>query len=312
MRVLLAGATGFLGRHVWQALTDRGARVTTVGRRRPSWSPRHHSLDLADPGGAALGALLGAGGPAVLVNCAGATRADLPTLAAANIDIPAGLVAAAAGRPVRLVHVGSAAEYGWVEPGRHSVETDPAAPVGAYGLSKLAGTRVVTAARALGVDAVVLRVTNPVGPGAPAGSLAGDLVAQVRRARTGAGIGAVRVGPTDAVRDFVDVRDVAYAVVAATEADALTAPVVNVGSGRATAVKELVDTLVAVAGYHGEVHHDGGGSARTAAVPWQCADVGTARSALGWQPRLSLRTALADLWREPAWTPSASPNVEWS
>ena len=67
--------------------------------------------------------------------------------------------------PARLVHLGSAAEYGR-GPGRAPVrEDEPARPVGPYGVTKLAGTRLVELARTAGLPAVVLRVFNPVGPG---------------------------------------------------------------------------------------------------------------------------------------------------
>ena len=61
--------------------------------------------------------------------------------------------------------------------------------------------------------AVVLRVFNPVGPGAPEESLPGRVAAELRRALASGA--EVRLGSLDAVRDFVDARDVADAVIAA-------------------------------------------------------------------------------------------------
>ncbi|MEJ3655409.1 NAD(P)-dependent oxidoreductase [Actinomycetes bacterium KLBMP 9759] len=301
MRVVLAGAGGYIGRHVRRELLAAGAAVTTVGRSGPPGPDRHVVLDLAAPADPGLTAVIdGDGTPVVVVNCAGATGTDPLQLTAANIELPAALVAAAAraAPPVRLVHLGSAAEYGRVERGRASRETDPARPVGAYGMSKLAGTRIVESARALGLDAVVLRVTNPVGPGAPTTGLPGALAAEIRRARADGD--AVRVGPLEAFRDFVDVRDVARAVVAAASAPTLTVATVNVGSGRATVAGELVEALVELSGYRGEVCPVGEASSRSAAVPWQQADVSLAAEVLGWRPRSTLRSALAALWTSTA------------
>ena len=111
------------------------------------------------------------------------------------------------------MHLGSAAEYGPGEPGTAVAESAPPRPASAYGATKLAGTRLVELGRAAGLDAVVLRVFNPVGPGAPDGILPGRLVSEFRRALADGS--EVQLGPLDAVRDFVDARDVADAVIAA-------------------------------------------------------------------------------------------------
>ena len=110
-----------------------------------------------------------------------------------------------------------------------------------YGVTKLAGTRLVELAAAAGLDAVVLRVFNPVGPGAPVSQPAWPARG---RAAPGARDGTeVRLGPLDTVRDFVDPRDVADAVLAAVAAPALPRPVLNVGSGRGVPVRAMVKEL---------------------------------------------------------------------
>src|SRR5206468_1837433 len=79
--------------------------------------------------------------------------------------------------------------------------------------TKLAGTCLVRTARAAGLDAVVLRVFNAVGAGMPANTLPGRVAAQLRTALRGGG--EVRLGSLDTVRDFVDIRDIADAALAA-------------------------------------------------------------------------------------------------
>jgi nucleoside-diphosphate-sugar epimerase len=172
-----------------------------------------------------------------------------------------------------------------------------------YGATKLAGTRLVDLAAAAGLEAVVLRVFNPVGPGAPQTSLPGRLAAELRRALTPGTD--VRLGSLDAVRDFVDARDVADAAFAAVAATALPHPVLNIGSGRGVPVRAMAQALLAASGRDAVVRADAApadspDSARSADIPWQQADITRAAEDLGWSPRRDLATSLADLWKASA------------
>ena len=295
MRLLIIGAGGFLGAHIRRGARAAGLDVVTAGRSPLPDSPRHRLADLAADGPGAIAAMLTDVAPDVVVNCAGAISGPPAGLVAANIDGTYALVTAMLrAAPARLVHLGSAAEYGAAEPGVPVTEQAAARPAGMYGVTKLAGTRLVGTAAAAGLGAVVLRVFNPVGPGAPAASLPGRLAAELRRALTHGTD--VRVGPLDAVRDFIDARDVADAVLAAVTAGALPHPVLNVGSGRGVPVRAMVSELVAASGYPAAVHEDAPGQPRSPDIPWQQADISRAGDDLGWRPRRDLATSLADLW----------------
>jgi NDP-hexose 4-ketoreductase len=296
MRLLILGASGFLGGHVWRQATAAGVEVVTAGRARLPGSPAHHQLDLAASEPARVAGIIRSVAPDAIANCAGLTVGGPDVLAAANITGTAALVTAMllAGTPARLVHLGSAAEYGGAEPGVALDESAPPRPGAPYGVTKLAGTRLVELGRAAGLGAVVLRVFNPVGAGAPESGLPGRVAAQLRRALAGGGD--VKLGPLEAVRDFVDARDVAAAVLAAAAAPALPHAVLNIGSGTGVPARTLVKELVSVTGYAGPVHEDSAGSARSGDLDWQQADVTLARRDLGWQPRHDLASSLADLW----------------
>ncbi|MBV9444615.1 MAG: NAD(P)-dependent oxidoreductase [Streptosporangiaceae bacterium] len=292
MRLLIIGASSYLGGHLRRQAAAAGCSVTTAGR---SGLPGgHYRLDLAADGVEGIAGVITAADPDVVINCAGATTGSPEVLAAANITAVHALVTAMLGGTVRLVHIGSAAEYGGTEPGVPVTESAPVQPSSVYGVTKLAGTRLVQLARTAGLDAVVLRVFNAVGAGAPADGLPGQAAAQLRRALAVGG--EVRLGPLDGVRDFVDVRDVAGAVLAAATVPALPHPVLNVGSGTGLPARVLVKELVAVSGYDGVVHEDAPGSARSAAMSFQQADITRARQDLGWAPRRDLAESVADLW----------------
>ncbi|WP_307850373.1 NAD-dependent epimerase/dehydratase family protein [Crossiella equi] len=297
--MLLLGATGFIGRHVHHRLGRLGdVEVVTVARSENPESPQHVRLDLAGADEHTIAGLLERSEPDVVVNCAGAVGGDLAEMSACNIDLPAALVGAAlaAGHRPRLVHLGSAAEYGKVMTGVPVTEHTPTRPVGVYGITKLAATRLVCLARRAGLDAVVLRVFNPIGPGSPPGNVAGRLAQELLRAQAEGD--EVRLGPLSAVRDFVDVRDVASAVSAAAVTPGVDEPVLNVASGEGVAVGELAKALTGIAGYTGPIGQADTGSARSADVPWQQADISAIGKALDWRPAHSLATSLSDLWQE--------------
>jgi NDP-hexose 4-ketoreductase len=313
-RVLLFGASGFLGQHAGAAL-DRDPRagpVIRVGRPRadpPGAGWISHDLLAAGPG--ELAALIRGVGPDVVVNCVGRLSGDTVQLVEANVLITARLLAAVAREApaARLVVLGSAAEYGRTPYGQPVAEDHPASPIAAYGVTRLASTQLVSlAVSGEQLDAVVLRVFNPVGPGVPPENLLGRAAASMRAARQD-GAGTVVLGPLDAYRDFVDVRDVATAIAGAALADQVKEPVLNVGSGRPVQCREAVRLLAEVAGFTGRVIETGPPPGRSGAVDWSAADVSRIARSIGWTPGYDLRASVAATWRssEPAGAPRVRP-----
>ncbi|MFG1806868.1 NAD-dependent epimerase/dehydratase family protein [Streptomyces sp. NPDC049040] len=302
-RILLLGGGGFLGAPVAARLRALpGAAVLHAGRAARGHGPdgghgtRGRPLpdlhvDLGTVPVDVLAGGLGALVPDVVVNCAGLTAGPASALASVNARGAAVLceAMAAAVPAARLVHLGSAAEYGPAVPGTALAESAPARPAGVYGATKLAGTLAVAGSR---LDAVVLRVFNPVGAGAPGSGLPGRLAAAFRGAPPD---GRVRTGDLGAYRDFVDVTDVAEAVALAATAAGPLPPVLNVGSGAATLVRDLAAELAGLCGFTGRIEESGAGSERSAEVSWMRADISLTAATLGWQPVRSLHDALAAL-----------------
>ncbi len=294
-RVLVIGAGGYLGRNVLDLFrTQPDLLVRTASRSAPAGA-LDIQLDMADV--ARLATVLTRERPDIVVNCAGAVGGSDAELTAANVTGPANLVTALARlRPgSRLIHLGSAAEYGVTDIGVPVTEDVAGEPVGAYGHSKLAGTQLVVLGRKAGLDTLVLRVFNPIGPNAPAGSFPGRVVRELRRATTENDD--IHLGPLGSVRDFVDVRDIAEAVLASVNAPNLDRPILNLASGVGTRIRSIVDELVDISGFGGTVFESTAGSSRSASVAWQQADITAISTSLGWKPRVELLDSLVDLWR---------------
>ncbi|WP_328718032.1 NAD(P)-dependent oxidoreductase [Streptomyces sp. NBC_00247] len=295
MRILVLGSTGFLGGHVVEHLrTLPGVRVLGAGRSEAA----EFDLDLAGDSVKRLAKTLEAAAPDAVINCAGATGGDPVTLAEVNSRGAAALCAAMglAAPVARLVHLGSAAEYGPGVPDVPVTESGPTCPLSPYGATKLAATLTVTAS---GLDAVVLRVGNPVGARAPLAGLPGRIAALLRAASDDSAA-VLPLGDLSAYRDFVDARDVARAAGLAVTAEGSLPPVLNIGGGQAVPVRSLVYRLAELADFRGRIEESSDGSARSAAVSWQCSDISLAGSALDWRPVHSLDASLADLWAATA------------
>ena len=243
---VVTGGSGFLGSHLLTRLgrePDGGVEVVAVGRRVPAgWSGRFEAVDFDDPG--AVGRVMGELRPSVVFHLAGRTPPARPdeftrgnTLATvAILDALRGL-----NQPVRVVLVGSAAELGPVPVADLPVaESWPCRPVDAYGLSKWLATVAGLAARPP-LEVVVARVFNPIGPGLPGSQALGRFA---RALAEGEGPTRLTVGDLDARRDFVDVRDVAEALIAlATRGE--SGQVFHVGTGQSHRVGAGLDRLIA-------------------------------------------------------------------
>ncbi|MGN5380098.1 NAD-dependent epimerase/dehydratase family protein [Streptomyces lasalocidi] len=317
MRVLLIGANGYIGRFVAdRLLADPAVQLTALGRGDDA----DVRFDLATGSPGALTRFLDAVHPGVVVNCAGATRGGARELTRHNTVAVATVCEALrrSGCGARLVQIGCGSEYGPSQPGSSTAEDAVPRPGGPYGVSKLAATELVLGS---GLDAVVLRVFSPARPRHPGRAPRWVELAEAMRRAMQSGDGELKLGGLGVQRDFVDVRDVARAVHAASLSAAQG--VINIGSGRAVRLRDAAGVLARVAGYGGALHeldappgplrgpigHPRADSDHAAPVAypypdgcgsWQQADVRTARDRLGWRPRINLEESLADIWMEAA------------
>ena len=307
-RVLVFGGTGFLGRHVCAALRSVGAQVVTVSRSAPVRGTPGDSvpMDLVSSSEADLVRLVSDHAPRVVINAAGRAHGGEPSeLLSVNAESVERLARALplAPHPPRLVHLGSIHEYGTGEAGTSFLEDGPTRPVGAYAAAKLRATlAVLEATRTSGLDGTVLRIGNVVGPGAPRQSLLGTVAHSLAEATYRAESSGERprlwLTPLRAQRDFVDVRDVAEAVLAAVAPlPSVTGRIVNVSGGRAVPVRSAVERMIALSGAPLDIVEQASETVRSD-PQWQRMDIGVARELLSWRPRRGLERSLSDLLEE--------------
>lgn len=296
---LLTGATGFLGRWVATALIERksaGTDVVVAGRTRPALD---HGLDfvpcdLCEP--EQVVHVLRATEPTVVIHTAGLTPPAPPEqLYRANTLATIHLLDAARtlDRPMRVVLAGSAAEFGPVDASCLPVrEEHPCFPVGAYGLSKLLATTAGLAAR-VPLEVTIARVFNPIGPGTPTSNAFGRFASLL--SAPGPDPLVLSVGDLEPQRDFVDVRDVARALIALADC-ARPGLVYNVGSGQSIRVKTGLDRLIELSGREVRVEVDPALAAR-AGVQNSRAAIDRIADHTGWRPEIPLEQSLEDLWQ---------------
>lgn len=140
MKILLTGAAGQLGRELKRSLACLGELVACD----------RGQLDLANPD--ALRASVRAMTPAVIVNAAAYTAVDKAETESAmadaiNAGAPAILAEEARRSGALLIHYSTDYVFDGRKPSPYT-ETDAAAPLSAYGRSKLAGERAIAASGA--------------------------------------------------------------------------------------------------------------------------------------------------------------------
>ncbi len=303
MRALVTGASGFVGPYLVERLQADGYDVIAAGG--PNEDGREAlPLDLSDADN--LNATFDIAQPDVVFHLAAqafvpeSLRAPMQTYET-NILGTARLLEALRGRrdrsgaACRLLFVSSAEVYGrQADPARPIEEGAPLHPANPYAASKAAAEAIVLGeAQSFGVDAVIARAFNHIGPGQSDRFAVASFAAQLAKISRGDSA-VMRVGNLQARRDFLDVRDVVSAYAALAE-HGQSGEIYNVCSGVATGIKDVLAELIRISHVAVEVREDAG-RMRPADVALSYGHNQKLRSATGWSQRISLRASLQDIY----------------
>ena len=294
-RVVVVGGAGFIGSHLVELLAaDRLSVLVIDDLSHPCGVPLPPTVELveADAGGPVAAGALARFRPQALVHLAakGGVNRALRDPGDHIRRVLASSVAcfdAAAGVGCQAIVIASSggAVYGDAVRLPASEEMIPA-PRSAYGAEKLSEETYLWTYRPRGVRTVALRFGNVYGPRQDGTGEAG--VVAISSTRLVQGLRPVIYGDGSQTRDFVYVADVAAATRAALLSSA-DGPV-NVGTGRETSVREVVEGLIRAAG--AELAPDYL-PAKPGEVARACLDAGRAERLLGWKPQTPLSEGLA-------------------
>ncbi|MGD0455560.1 MAG: NAD(P)-dependent oxidoreductase [Solirubrobacteraceae bacterium] len=289
--VLVTGASGFVGLPVLERLVCAGAEVHALSTRaRPPELPGvcWHRADLADRD--EVDGLLDGIAPERLVHLAWCTEHGRFWRAPENVlwvQWSLQLVHAFVRRGGRrLLVLGTCAEYDWssVE-GPLSESASPLAPATLYGAAKDALRRVTHAyTEQEGVELAWGRLFFLYGPREAPGRLVPSVIRSLLAGEP------VATGSGEQVRDFMHVEDVAGAVVALLDSPVVGA--VNIASGAAVTVGELIDRIVQLLG-RPELVRRGALPERAGEPRLLLADVARLRDEVGFRPHWALGDGLA-------------------
>jgi nucleoside-diphosphate-sugar epimerase len=292
-RVLLTGATGFMGQWVARLLNAAGANLCVSGRDASAlhnFCDAHHfasevfEADLSRSG--AFSSLYNFAMPDITLNLAGygvdRTEQDAALFAAINTrlvqEIAETIAANRAGAwtGLRLVHVGSAFEYGSVA--GELTEDSQTNPTSIYGETKLAGTRALLDVQArTGLPATTARLFTVYGPGEHAARLLPSLL---RAAQTGE---ALPLTTGEQQRDFTYVAEVAEGLLRLGMLH--QAPgIVNLATGRLASVREFALCAARVLGLRPEQLQFGAIPVRGDEVQQAAVNTRRLEELTGWRP----------------------------
>ena len=305
MRALVTGATGFVGRYLVDALQESGYETLACGGPQDTEALPIDLLDLSS-----LRAAIELGRPQIVFHLAASTFvpdsiASPMATYTTNVRGTANLAQAVreykseTGANVRLLFTSSAEVYGLQPPESYPLrETVAPSPANPYAASKAAAEMLLLGeARSFGLDVVIARAFNHIGPGQSDRFVIANFAKQLAKIAAGAPP-QLYVGNLDAKRDFLDVRDVVRAYVALAR-DGASGEIYNVCSGSARSIRDALRELIIEAHVPVEVRDDPSRQ-RPADVPLSLGDPGKLRAATGWTPALAFTASIRDIYRAAA------------
>ena len=302
MRVMVTGASGFVGRRLVPRLAAEGHTPFGIDRE----------VDIADA--VAVSASISKLRPDAVIHLA-ALSSVAHSLAAPEdcyrvnfLGTRALLEGVAAEAPAaRILLIGSADAYTAMSPQNHPLdESTPLRPRSPYARTKAAAEMLGRLAARSGLDVVCVRAFNHTGAGQGDQFVVSSFARQIAAIRSGRMQPLLRVGNLDSIRDFLHVDEVVDAYLALLDRR-VPADVYHVASSLGISIRAVLESLMRIAGVEARVEVD---PARFRPTDWLVGDASRLRRATGWQPRVPLEALLREVYED--WLArDAAPAPRW-
>jgi len=293
-KAVVTGGAGFIGSHLVRALLEKGYTVSVIdslvagNRENVPTEVQLHVIDVRNK--ELLPELLE--GADTVFHLAALPRVEYSIqnpVETHEVNVTGTVnILSAVDKKTRIVLASSAAVYGDTESVLLS-ENLPVAPVSPYGLHKYVSEQYLALVNKIyGIQTVSLRFFNVYGSGLdPDGPYALVIGKFLKLLKEGKPL--TITGDGKQTRDFINVRDIVSALIAAGESQSVgNGEVINIGTGKGTSVNELADI------FGGKREYIPARIEPRASV----ADISIAKKLLNWEPSVSLKDGIAELKKE--------------
>ena len=300
MRVLVTGASGFVGEYLVQHLLDAGDEV--LGTTMPGLPYKevsgcsYKSCDVTNAD--EITKIISDYKPDAVYHLAAIAfvpeaEKDFSKTLVINVGGVSNVAKASSEIGAKLLFISSSDIYGKIDSLPITEET-PLRPANNYSLSKLMGELVVERyERTSGLRAVIARPFNHIGPRQNDRFVVANFAMQLAKISLGREPAVMKVGNLSAKRDFSDVRDIVKAYRAAIVSGK---GIYNFCSGKAVSIQAILDELIEISGLEVRIEHDPA-RMRPSDTPEHYGSYEKAKRELGWSPSYSLRQSLEDIYQ---------------
>lgn len=309
-KVLITGATGFVGHHLTDYLSSKKEyEIYGTSLNEPNSSDNKIKIEKIDlTNSQNVLEMIEKIKPEFIYHLAafssaGDSYTNSTKVVVSNVEIQMNLLNAVKSIGLidsKILIISSGEVYGQVDPADLPLnEEAKLRPVNPYAVSKIAQDYVALQYfLSYQMKTVSIRAFNHTGPFQTTAFAIPSFAKQIAQIEKGQQEAVLKVGNLLAKRDFSDVRDIVVGYSMLME-KGVAGEVYNIGSGNSRSMKELLDILLSLTNKKIEIQEDPG-KLRPVSVPDVYCDFTKLKKLTGWEPKIPLETTLQDTldyWR---------------